>query len=200
MATIVLVRHGVTASTGQRLGGRTPAPLSEPGRRQAERVADRLAGLKLKAVYSSPVARTLETAAPIAARHGLEVEELPGVVEFEYGRWTDRPLGSLRRTKLWSEIVGRPSRVTFPEGESFRAAQARAVEAVEELSSRHRDGQTVVVVSHADVIKAVVAHYAGIPLDLFQRLVVGPTSVSVLDVPRTGPPALLRFNDTGDLG
>lgn len=200
MAAIVLVRHGVTEATGTRLGGRTPAPLSAEGHDQAERVADRLSSLRVRAVYASPVVRTLETAAPIARRHGLEVEELPGVTEFEYGRWTDQPLRSLRRTKLWADIVRVPSRVTFPEGETFRAAQARAVDAVEEIAARHTDRQTVIVVSHADVIKAIVAHYVGVPLDLFQRLVVGPASVSVLNVPRRGQPALLRFNDTGNLG
>lgn len=199
MATIVLVRHAVTGATGSRLGGRTPTPLSDEGTRQAEAVADRLAALRIRAVYASPLVRTLETAARIAARHGLDVEELPGVAEFEYGRWTDRPLAGLRRTRLWRQVVGVPSRVTFPDGESFRDVQSRAVEAVEDLVARHTDRQTVVVVSHADVIKLVVAHYAGIPLDLFQRLVVAPTSISVVAVPRSGPPALLRFNDSGEL-
>ncbi len=166
---------------------------------QATVAADRLADLPLKAVYSSPMPRTMETADEIARRHGLEVRELGGVQEFDYGTWTDRPLGQLRRTKLWRAIQSAPSRVTFPKGESFREAQWRAVDALECLVRRHSDRAVVVIVSHADVIKAIVAHYAGIPLDMFQRLVVGPTSVSVLSLPREGTPSLLRFNDTGPL-
>ncbi len=199
MVTVILVRHAVTAATGKRLGGRTPAPLSEEGRAQATAAADRLADLPVTAVYSSPIVRTVETAHEIAGRHGLEVRELEGVQEFDYGTWTDRPLGQLRRTKLWRAIQGAPSRVTFPQGESFREAQSRAVDALERLVRLHSDRAVVVVVSHADVIKAIIAHYAGIPLDMFQRLVVGPASVSVLSLPREGPPSVLRFNDTGPL-
>ncbi|MDP8960485.1 MAG: histidine phosphatase family protein [Actinomycetota bacterium] len=199
MVTIILVRHAVTATTGRRLGGRTPASLSGEGRAQAEAAADRLADLPVKAVYSSPMVRTLETADEIARRHGIAVRELEGVQEFDYGSWTDRPLGQLRRTKLWRAIQAAPSRVTFPKGESFREAQTRAVDAVECLVRRHPERAMVIVVSHADVIKAIVAHYSGIPLDLFQRLVVGPTSVSMLSLPREGPPSLLRLNDTGPL-
>lgn len=199
MVTVILVRHAVTAATGRRLGGRTPAPLSEEGRAQAAATADRLADLPVKAVYSSPMVRTMETAGEIASRHGLEVRELEGVQEFDYGTWTDRPLGQLRRTRLWRAIQGVPSRVTFPKGESFRDAQTRAVDALESLVRRHPDRATVIVVSHADVIKSIVAHYVGVPLDLFQRLMVGPTSVSMLSLPREGPPSLLRLNDTGPI-
>ncbi len=199
MATVVLVRHAVTESTGKRLGGRTPTALSERGRAQAEEVADRLTGLKVAAVYASPVPRTAQTAASIAARLGLQVLELDGLNEFDYGRWTDRPLAQLRRTRLWSAIQQAPSRVTFPGGESFRHAQQRAVEVMEAMVLHHSDRQIVVAVSHADVIKTVVAHYAGVPLDLFQRLVVAPASVSILSLPRSGTPRLLRFNDAGPL-
>ncbi|HEX2029571.1 MAG TPA: histidine phosphatase family protein [Nitriliruptorales bacterium] len=199
MPTVVLVRHAVTAATGKRLGGRTTASLSDQGRAQAVGLAERLCRSKVTAVYASPVPRTVQTAEAIAQRVGLQVRELVGVLEFDYGAWTDRPLGQLRRTKLWRAIQAAPSRVAFPDGESFVAAQQRAVAAIESLSRQHTDRQTVVVVSHADIIKVVVAHYAGIPLDLFQRLTVAPASVTVLGVPRSGPPLLLRLNDTGDL-
>lgn len=199
MVTVILVRHAVTAATGRRLGGRTPAPLSEEGRAQAEAVADRLAQVQLAAVYASPITRTMETAEVIARRHRMQVRLLEEVQEFDYGRWTDRPLAQLRRTKLWPTIMEAPSRVTFPEGESFRDAQGRAVEAIESLVARHPERATVVVVSHADIIKILIAHYAGIPLDLFQRLIVGPTSVSAIMVPRVGTPRILRFNDTGPM-
>ncbi len=201
MATVVLVRHGMTGATGTRLGGRTPAPLSEGGRAQADAVADRLAasGATFAGVHSSPVVRTLETADPIGGALGLEVEELHGVAEFDYGEWTDRTLKQVRRTNAWRSVQRTPSRFTFPGGESFRAVQRRAVDAVEGLVDRYTDRQNVIVVSHADVIKTLVAHYAGVPLDLFQRLTVFPASLSVLVVPREGAPRLVSMNDTAHL-
>lgn len=197
----MLIRHGVTGATGTRLGGRTPAPLSDRGRRQADAVARRLArsGTTFAAVHASPVVRALETAAPIADRLDLEVEETRGVAEFDYGEWTDRTLKQVRRTNAWRWVQRTPSRFTFPGGESFRQAQQRAVDAVEELVVRYTDRQNVVVVSHADVIKALVAHHAGVPLDLFQRLVISPASLTVLAVPREGDPRLLTMNDTAHL-
>jgi probable phosphomutase (TIGR03848 family) len=199
MTTIVLVRHATTAATGKRLGGWTPGVhLDEAGRAQAEAAADRLADLPLEAVYTSPLERTRETARIVAKRHGLRPRIRKGIGEVDYGDWTDLPLGQLRRRKLWPVIQATPSRVTFPAGESIRGAQARAVEAIERLAVEHGDGH-VAVVSHADVIKAVVAHFVGLPLDMFQRLVVGPASVTVLGLPAGGAPLLLRFNDTGAL-
>jgi probable phosphoglycerate mutase len=200
MTTLVLVRHATTAATGKRLGGRTHAPLDAPGRKQAEAAARRLAQVPLKAVYASPLPRTLETAEIVAAPHRLDVRRDEGLLEVEYGQWTDRPLKPLTRTKRWPVIQARPSLVTFPEGESIRAAQLRAVDAIEGIVAGHRRS-AVAVVSHADVIKAVVSFYLGQPLDLFQRLVVSPASVSVLHLSADGgPPALLRFNDDGELG
>lgn len=198
MTTLVLIRHATTAATGKRLGGRTEASLDERGRLQAEAAAERLADLPLKAVYSSPLARTRETAALVARPHRLEVVHEEGLLEVEYGRWTDRPLKQVARTKLWPVIQARPSLVRFPEGETIRAAQLRAVEAIEALVSRHRR-HLVAAVTHADVIKAVVAFYVGQPLDLFQRLHVGPASVTILQLSPGGQPTLLRFNDDGPL-
>lgn len=199
MTTLVLVRHATTASTGKRLGGRTDTPLDGGGRAQAEAAAERLAGVRLRAVYASPLPRTRETAEIVAGSHKLAVRTVDGLLEVEYGRWTDRPLKPLTRTKLWPVIQARPSLVTFPDGETIRGAQLRAVDAVEAIVARHRR-DAVAVVTHADVIKAVVAFYLGQPLDLFQRLVVNPASVSVLALSPGGQPALLRFNDDGPLG
>ncbi|MDP9022984.1 MAG: histidine phosphatase family protein [Actinomycetota bacterium] len=199
MATVVLVRHAVTAATGSRLGGRTPAPLTEEGRAQAEAVAERLAHTRLAAVYASPIRRTLETAATIAARQRRDVRQLDGVQEFDYGSWTDRSLKQLRRTRLFESIQQTPGRVTFPGGESFVAAQSRAVLAIEQVVNAHPGKATIAVVSHADVIKIVIAHYAGIQLDLFQRLVISPGSVSQLALPRRGIPRLLGLNDVSHL-
>lgn len=199
MTTLVLVRHATTASTGKRLGGRTQAPLDDDGRAQAEAAAERLKDLPFKAVYASPLARTFETAQIVAAPHGLPVRPEDGLLEVEYGRWTDRPLKPLFRTKLWPVIQSRPSLVRFPDGETNRGMQTRAIDAIEGIVARHpRD--VVVAVSHADVIKAIVSFYLGQPLDLFQRLVVSPASATVLALSAGGGrPALLRFNDDGPL-
>lgn len=197
MATILLVRHATTAATGKRLGGWTPGVhLDEAGRAQAEATAGRLADVPLRAVYASPLERTQETAKVVAKAHGLRVRTRREIGEVDYGDWTDQPLGQLRRRKLWPVIQHTPSRVTFPGGESIRGAQTRAVEAVERLASEHGD-ETVAVVSHADVIKAVVAHFLGMPLDTFQRIHIAPASVTTLHLSDGAPPAVLQINDTG---
>lgn len=199
MSTIVLVRHATTAATGKRLGGWTPGVhLDARGQEQAEQVAASLAELRLTAVYASPLERTQETAKAIATPHKLRVRTRKDLGEVDYGEWTDKPLGQLRRRRLWATIQATPSRVTFPGGESIRGAQFRAVAATEQLAAAHGD-DTIVVVSHADVIKTVIAHYLGMPLDTFQRIVIAPASVSVLALPPEAPPALLRCNDTGAL-
>jgi probable phosphomutase (TIGR03848 family) len=198
--TLVLVRHATTAATGKRLGGWTPGVhLDEDGVAQAEATAARLADASITAVYASPLERTQETARILARPHGLRVRSRRGLGEVDYGTWTDTPLAQLRRRKLWSVIQATPSRVTFPEGESIRGAQARAVDATEALAAEHA-GETVVCVSHADVIKAVVAHHLGMPLDTFQRLVVSPASITIVRLPVGAPPALLTLNDTGTAG
>jgi probable phosphomutase (TIGR03848 family) len=198
MAMVLFIRHATTAATGKRLAGRTDAPLDEAGRAQAAATAARLADLPITAVYASPLPRTRQTAEIVAAPHRLKVRPCEGVIEVEYGRWTDRPLKPLTRHKLWPVIQTRPSLVRFPGGETLREAQLRAVNAVEEISARHRTA-LVAVVSHADIIKAVVAFYIGMPLDVFQRLHVGPASVSVLSISDGSRPVLLRFNDEGSL-
>lgn len=198
MTTLLLIRHGTTSATGSRLGGRTDASLDDAGRSQARAAGERIAALKPRAVYASPLPRTHETAGIIADVVGRTVESVDGLLEVEYGRWTDRPLKPLTRTKLWPVIQQRPSLVRFPDGETIRGAQLRAVDAVEQIVDRHKK-QTVAAVSHADVIKAVVAFYLGMPLDSFQRLVVAPASVTVLQLSPGGRPALLRFNDDGEL-
>ena len=196
MTTLVLVRHATTAATGKRLGGWTPGVhLDERGRAQAEAAAERLDALPVRAVYASPLERTQETARILAKPHGLRVRTRRGIGEVDYGEWTDRPLGQLRRRKEWSVIQTTPSRFTFPGGESIRGAQLRAVDATEELALLHR-GETILLVSHADVIKAGVAHHLGMPLDAFQRIMVAPASATVLELPERGHPVLLCLSDT----
>jgi probable phosphomutase (TIGR03848 family) len=199
MTTLFLIRHATTAATGKRLGGRTEAPLDDPGRAQAAAAAARLADVPFAALYASPLPRTMQTAQLVAEPHGLDVQRCDGAIEVDYGRWTDRPLKQVSRTKLWPVIQARPSLVEFPDGgETIRAAQLRAVDAVEEIVARHKR-KVVGVVSHADVIKAVVSFYLGQPLDLFQRITIAPASATVLQLSPGGRPALLRLNDDGPM-
>lgn len=195
---LLLVRHGVTDATGKRLYGRSPGVhLSERGRAQAEGVAERLAALPIRAVFSSPLERCRETAAPIARKLGLRVRTERGVLETDMGAWTGRTFGQIRRSGLWRRILAVPSSARFPEGESLAEVHARTVKALEAIASRH-PGEAAVVVSHGDPIRLALAHYAGTHLDHFQRLEVAPASVSAVAI-GGGAPRVLRVNDTGDL-
>jgi probable phosphoglycerate mutase len=187
MTTFFLVRHGLTPDTGQRLTGWTPGVhLTEEGRLQAKAVAEALAASKIKALYSSPIDRTMDTAQAIAERLDLEIQVDEEVGEIRFGRWTNRSLKSLARTKLWAAVQRFPSGALFPEGESLREAQARAVAEIERLRRLHpRDG--VCIVSHADVIKLITAHYLGVHIDLFQRIYIAPASITVVSVGDAGP-------------
>lgn len=198
MTTLLLIRHGVTAATGHRLGGRTQTALSDEGRRQATAAGRRISRLPVRAIYASPLARTWQTAELVGAEIDRQPRADDGLLEVDYGRWTDRPLRAAARSTLWPVIQARPSQAAFPGGETIRAAQLRAVDAIEALVARHRR-HTIAAVSHADVIKAVVAFYLSLPLDAFQRLHVSPASLSVLQLSPGGRPALVRFNDDGRL-
>jgi probable phosphomutase (TIGR03848 family) len=195
---LVLVRHAVTAQTGPMLSGRAPGiDLSDRGREQAKQLGERLANLPISVVYASPIERTTQTAEAVAEHHGLEVQALAGVIEADYGDWTGGKLADLAKTDLWKVVQRAPSRARFPSGESLAEMQTRMVVAREEVVARHR-GELVVVVSHADPIKAAIAHYTGVHLDLFQRIVVSPASVTVFELGEHGA-AMLKCNDTGSL-
>ena len=195
---LVLVRHAVTAQTGPLLSGRTPGiDLSDTGRAQAKALGERLAKLPISVVYASPIERTTQTAGAVAEHHGLAVQPLPGVLEADYGEWTGGKIADLAKTDLWKTVQRAPSRARFPDGESLAEMQSRMVVALEEVVARH-PGELVVVVSHADPIKAAIAHYTGVHLDLFQRLHVSPASVTVLDFHAYGA-LLVKCNDTGGL-
>jgi probable phosphomutase (TIGR03848 family) len=187
--TVLLVRHGKTPTTGAVLPGRAGGlHLADLGRQQAERVAERIAALEKPpvAVYASPLERTRETAAPIARALGLRVRTERGLIECDVGRWTGARLKRLVRTAEWAAVQRWPGGFRFPGGESFAEMSVRATDAVLRLVAAH-PGETVVAVSHADPIKAVVASAAGVPLDLFQRLVVSPCSVSAIHYGAGGP-------------
>lgn len=190
MTVFLLVRHAVTSHTGHKLTGWAPGVhLSEDGLAQAEAVAEQLAKAPIKAIYSSPIERTLETAQAVASRHRIEVQVLDDIGEVQYGTWTNRSLKTLARTKLWAKVQGFPSAARFPGGETLREVQARAIAELERIQARHPK-QMVCVVSHADVIKLVVAHYLGVHIDLFQRIAIGPASVSAVAVNDQGPMVL----------
>jgi probable phosphomutase (TIGR03848 family) len=177
-----LVRHGRTPTTGKVLPGRAPGlHLSDEGRRQAERAADQISGLAKApvAVYASPLERTVETARPIARGLGLRVRVERGLIECDVGSWTGARLSTLRRRREWRTVQGLPSAFRFPEGESFAEMQTRTLSTLDRLAARH-SGETFVAVSHADPIRAAVAATAGVPLDLMQRLVVSPCSITAL--------------------
>ncbi|RIQ20620.1 MSMEG_4193 family putative phosphomutase [Jiangella rhizosphaerae] len=204
MPTVVLVRHGrTTANVAGVLAGRTPGVgLDDIGRDGAAALARRLAPVSPAVVVSSPLERCVQTATAIA--DGREVVTDDGLAECDYGDWTGRPLSELRREKLWKVVQEHPSGVVFPGGESLRGVQQRAVDAVRtrdaELAERHGPGAVWFAVSHADVIKAVLADALGLHLDHFQRLVVDPCSVSVVSFTERRP-FVLRVNDVGgDLG
>lgn len=207
---ILLVRHGTTPTTGKVLPGRTAGlHLADTGREQAQTVAGRLQRWstaarngkatepRITAVYASPLERTRETAAPIAKQLGLRVQVNRGLLECDFGDWTGAELKDLMKRPEWATVQRYPSGFRFPGGESFTAMQARIVDALTELCRRH-PGQAIVAVSHADPIKAAVAEALGSHLDLFQRIVISPCSVTAISYGPVGP-TVLAVNSTSDL-
>ncbi|MGO8825590.1 MAG: histidine phosphatase family protein [Acidimicrobiales bacterium] len=197
---MLLVRHGTTPTTGKMLPGRAGGlHLSENGRAQAGAAAERIAALTKapSAVYASPLERTRETATPIAKALGLRVRTAPGLVEVDVGAWTEKPLARLYRTKEWTTVHRWPGGFRFPGGESFAEMSVRSMDAVLTLVADH-PGETIVAVSHADPIKAIVAAAAGLPLDLMQRITISPCSISAV-LFGAGGPIVLCVNSTGTL-
>lgn len=207
MATVLLVRHGrTTANADGVLAGRAAGvSLDQLGRDQAALTGARLASVPLVAVVSSPLERCRQTAQLILDRQGgslaTPIEE--GITECDYGQWQGRTLRDLAAEELWSVVQTQPSAVTFPGGESMPAMQARSVAAIRRLDAafeaEHGPGAVWVAVSHGDIIKSVLADALGMHLDLFQRINVGPASVSIVRY-GTGRPSVHAVNtDAGDL-
>ena len=194
---VLLVRHGQTPTTGKLLPGRAAGlHLADAGHEQARRVAERVAELpRIDAVYASPLERTRETAAPIAKATGKRIITHKGLLECDFGDWTGAKLADLMKKPEWMTVQRSPSTFRFPNGESFTEMQTRIVSALDDIRSRHPGG-TVVCVSHADPIKAAVAHAMGTHLDLFQRIVIGTCSVSAVAYSGFGP-VVLTVNSTG---
>ncbi|MFC6089734.1 histidine phosphatase family protein [Saccharothrix lopnurensis] len=202
MATVILLRHARSTANGAGvLAGRQPGvALSEEGERQAAGLVDRLAALPVDAVVSSPLERCRQTLAPLLAARGLDPAVEPALAEVDYGDWTGRPLKDLYGEPLWAVVQQHPSAAVFPGGEGLAVVQARAVAAIRahdaRVTAEHGPRAVWVACSHGDVIKAVLADALGVHLDGFQRIVVDPASVSVVQYTATRP-FVLRVNDNG---
>lgn len=197
MTRLLLIRHAQNewVRTGRLAGWTSGVHLNEEGRRQAEALGKRLAGDNLAAVYSSPLERAVETAQAVLKHHPhLELQIEEGLGEVMLGEWTGRPLRQLARTRLWRVVQAYPAGARFPEGESFQEMQARVVGALDRIAEMH-PRESVAVFSHSDVLKAAFAYYAGIHLDLFQRIMISPASITTIRLYRMGP-RIIQLNDT----
>ena len=198
MTTLLLIRHAAADPVGRSISGRTAGVhLNADGRAQAERLAERLAGLPVARVASGPLERSRETAATIADRLGLEVHVSDALDEIDFGEWTGQPLETLSENQEWRRFNAFRGGTRAPAGELMVEVQARAVAEIDRLRGIH-PAESVVLVSHGDVIRAVLAHYAGIPLDLLRRIAVEPGSISILEVDDWDA-RIRRLNDTGPL-
>jgi len=195
--TILMVRHGQTPTTGKLLPGRAPGlHLADTGVQQAERAGERLAELaQVDAIYTSPMERARETAAPIGKAVGVRPKVVKGLIECDFGDWTGAELSKLMKLPEWRTVQKAPSTFRFPNGESFTEMQVRMVTALDKLRAEHPGG-VIVCVSHADTIKAAMAHALGTHLDLFQRIVISTCSISGIAWSTDGPVAL-TVNSTG---
>ncbi|HEU4643002.1 MAG TPA: histidine phosphatase family protein [Gemmatimonadaceae bacterium] len=205
MTTFLLIRHAAIDAHGRAIAGRAPGvSLNAEGRSQARALAASLRGATVDAVYSSPLERAWETAHTIAEALGLQAQLSPSLQEIDFGEWTGRAFAELDQAPDWQRFNAFRSGTRVPGGEHMLEAQARAVGEIDRLRRRHAGG-TVVVVSHGDILRAIVAWYIGLPLDLFQRLEIGPASTSTLEVTEDGarllllnaPPPVLRGVDPG---
>ncbi|NJC22201.1 putative phosphomutase (TIGR03848 family) [Arthrobacter pigmenti] len=211
MATAILVRHGrTTANASGLLAGRADGiTLDQTGREQAAAAADRLAAVPIVDVVSSPLERCQETAQFIlerqtGARHAPPHITLDSdLTECDYGQWQGRTLSDLAMENLWSVVQSQPSAVTFPDGESMAAMQARSVAAIRRhdaaIEAEHGPGAVWVAVSHGDIIKSILADALGMHLDLFQRISVGPASVSIVHYGTNRPTVHATNTEAGDL-
>jgi broad specificity phosphatase PhoE len=196
MTTFFLIRHASCAGLGQTLWGRTPGVcLNEQGRLQAQRLAERLEGIKFDAIYSSPLERALETAEAIARRMKLEVRKSDALNEINFGEWSGKTFEQLHGDERWRVFNKCRSTASVPAGESFLEVQNRVVKEIERLS---HVGGCVAIISHADVIKAALGYFAATPIDLLQRFEISPCSVSVIEL-NEGNVKLLTINNRDDL-
>jgi probable phosphomutase (TIGR03848 family) len=194
--TFLLIRHGDNDYVGRAFAGRLPGVhLNETGRAQAVALAARLERAGISAIYSSPLERATETIAPLAERLGLRVTSRERLIEIATGDWTGAVFAELDPDRLWRRFTAFRSSTQVPAGELMTEVQTRMTLEMEELRVRH-PAETVALVSHADVIRFTVAHYAGIPIDLAHRLDIRPVSVSIVALDEHGA-TIVRLNDDG---
>ena len=195
MPLLLLIRHGENEYTKtHKLAGRLPGVhLNEFGQKQAQLLGEALANVPIKAVYSSPLERAMETAKPIAKSVGVHIQKEKGLLETNVGDWQGKSLKRLYLHKHWKVVQKAPSRAQFPNGETFYECQNRIVGAIDTLLSKHKPNDIVACVFHADPIKLAVAHYIGLPLDQFQRLGCDTGSVSMLAIGEMGA-GLMKLN------
>ncbi len=198
MSEFLLIRHAANdfVKTGKLAGWTPGVHLNDHGRAQAAALGQRLAQTRIDALYTSPLERTVETAQAILEHHPhLQMQTVDDLGEVRYGAWQGAELSKLAQRKLWRTVQLFPSRAQFPGGDAMREAQRRAVNVVETLNERH-PRETVAVISHSDIIKMILAHYLGMHLDMFQRIEVGPASLSILRLGGWGRPFLVQINET----
>ncbi len=187
MTRFLLIRHGDNDFIGHAFAGRLPGVhLNERGREQAERLAERLAHEPIQRIFSSPLERALETAAPLARRLKVEVQQAEPLLEIDVGAWTGCKIADLASDPRWRLFNTFRGGTAAPGGELMLETQTRVVVFLQRLCDQY-PGETIALVSHADVIRAALLYYLGMPLDLFQRLEISPASVSTLDVQPWGP-------------
>jgi probable phosphoglycerate mutase len=198
MTKFLLIRHATTDFVGNTLSGRMPGvSLNHEGRLQAEKLADRLSGLPLAAVYSSPLQRAVETALPICKVLNLEHQTTDDFMEIDFGEWTGLSFQNLEQQSRFRLFNTFRSNTRIRGGELMLEAQLRMITGLEKLRARHRN-ETIAVVGHSDLIKAAVAYYAGIHLDMFQRIEISPASISIIEI-YDETARILVVNDTGGI-
>jgi probable phosphoglycerate mutase len=197
MPIFLLIRHGETNyNKTMHLPGRLPnVHLNKKGRQQARSLADTLAKAPIKAIYSSPLERTLETAEPLAEALKLEIIPMPGLLETDCGEWQGQSVKKLRRQKIWQSIQQHPSLFHFPGGEAIVECQHRMVQVLESLRLKYSPQDVLVCFSHADPIKQLVAYYLGLPLDNFQRLSIDTGSITALLITDSGSRLIMLNNN-----
>jgi probable phosphoglycerate mutase len=197
MTTFLLIRHGSIDLLGRTLAGRAPdVHLNARGKVEAERLAERLAHIPVRAIYTSPMERAQETAWPLAARFGLDLRISAGLDEIDFGAWTRRSFSELDPQPEWQRWNAARSEARAPGGESMGEVQARVVAEIESLAPLHGN-EAVALISHGDVIKAALMHTLGVPLDHILRFEISPASVSVL-LHRPDGAQVALVNDTGE--
>jgi broad specificity phosphatase PhoE len=193
MTTFLLIRHALCDPVGRSIAGRRPGiHLNPTGKQQAERMADRLTGLRLAGLYSSPLDRAVETARPISIRHALEVKTAEGLNEVDFGDWTGLTLEELNQLPAWRTFNSFRSGSRIPGGENMAEVLARTLRELDHLTQLHPGVNTLVaLVSHGDVLRVLIAHALGMPVDLMHRLELSPASLTALEVESHGPRVLL---------